>query len=539
MLKVPIKIRRNLFRKRDSNNDEESEIILESGGVVLGMEMVGDEEKIYYVDDDTHSLCIGATRSGKTRSIVIQSICTIALAGESMVISDPKSELFNYTSEFLKKLGYEVVTIDFKNPEKSHRYNLLQPIIDAIKSGNLDLSENLAWDMTNILVGKQEGEKIWHNGEMSIIAASILCVVCDNINRPQYQNLTNVYWFLAEMCKTIEGTMPIIEYVKKLTPDHPAKALLSISDVAPSRTRGSFYTSALTTLRLFTSRSIHAITSISDFSLKDVATKRQALVIILPDEKSTYYPIASLLVSSQYEILTNVADKRGGRLDKRVNLILDEFGNFTTISDFSNKLTVGGGRGIRFNLFIQSFSQLKEKYDENIANTIKSNCQTWIYLQADDLETLEEISAKLGTYTTSSYQLSSSHAKFTTPSTSHSLNLVERKLLTVDEVRRISRPYQLVISRTHPAIMYSPDLSKWNYNKMLGLLDKEHNRKVREEREKKRAIISDLKASISLWNIWIYYQKEILKQKQNKNKVQNPTNETEKWDFSTNENNFR
>lgn len=64
---------------------------------------------------------------------------------------------------------------------------------------------------------------------------------------------------------TIGNKMPLLEYVKKLSPSHPARALLSISDVAPSRTRGSFYTSALTTLRLFTSKSIYAITHTSDF----------------------------------------------------------------------------------------------------------------------------------------------------------------------------------------------------------------------------------------------------------------------------------
>jgi len=323
--------------------------------------------------------------------------------------------------------------------------------------------------------------------------------------------LTNVYWFVAEMCKTIAGKMPLLEYVKKLPQTHPAKALLSISDVAPSRTRGSFYTSALTTLRLFTSKSIYAITNASDFSLTDVGDKKQALFIILPDEKTTFYPVASLIISQQYELLANMADKRGGRLKQRVNFLLDEFGNFTTIADFTNKLTVGGGRGLRFNLFLQSFAQLEDKYDKNTAITIKSNCQTWIYLQADDMETLKEISEKLGAYTTSSYQLSASHQKYATPSSSHSLSLTQRNLLNVDEVRRVARPYQIVTSRTHPAMMYSPDLSKWHFNKMLGLGDKEHNRLLREERENKRPIITDLSKPVILWNVWVYYQKDIMR----------------------------
>lgn len=503
-----------LIPKRKLNTDDDAAFELNKGGVVIGMVKENGKERIYFVGEDSHVLCIGATRSGKSRCLVIQSICTLGLAGESIVVSDPKAELYDYTAEFLKKLGYEVLVLDFKNPQKSMRYNLLQPIINAINEGNTDKAEMLAWDLTNNLVGKPEGEKIWTNGECSIIAAAILCVVCDNVRRPDYQNMTNVYWFIAEMVKTIGNKMPLLEYVKKLPPNHPAKALLSISDVAPSRTRGSFYTSALTTLRLFTSKSIYSITHMSDFQLSDIGQKKQALFIILPDEKTTFYPVASLVVSQQYEQLANLADTRGGRLKQRVNFILDEFGNFTPISEMTNKLTVAAGRGMRFALFIQSFSQLKEKYDENTSDTIKANCQTWVYLQADDPDTLRDISEKLGSYTTSSYQLSANHAKYTTPSSSQSISLSERKLLNTDEVRRVKRPYQIVTSRTHPALMYAPDLSQWCFNKMLGLGDEEHNRKLREEREQKRPVFTDTSKEIALWNIWIYYQKDIMRKLQ-------------------------
>ena len=383
--------------------------------------------------------------------------------------------------------------------------------LTVINEGNTDRAEMLAWDLTNNLVGKPEGEKIWTNGECSIIAAAILCVVCDNQKRPEFQNMTNVYWFISEMCRTIGNKMPLLEYVKKLSPSHPARALLSISDVAPSRTRGSFYTSALTTLRLFTSKSIYAITHTSDFTLTDMGSKKQALFVILPDEKTTFYPIASLIVSQQYELLAEAADRRGGRLERRVNFILDEYGNFTPISDMTNKLTVAAGRGMRYALFVQGFDQLKEKYSDNIANTIKGNCQVWAYLQSDDPETLREMSDKLGSYTTSSYQLSASNGKYTTPSNSQSVSLTERKLLNTDEVRRVKRPHQIITSRDHPAMRYAPDLSQWMFNKLLGLGDMEHNRRLREEREQKRPIITDTKQEIALWNIWIYYQKDIMR----------------------------
>lgn len=484
--------------------------ILKEGGIVIGMSRSGKKEKIHYIADDTHTLTIGATRSGKTRTLVLQSVCLMALAGESLVISDPKAELYQYTAPLLEKLGYDVICIDFKNPEKSSRYNLLQPIIDAVDRGETDRAEMYAWDITNILVGDNtSNEKIWENGEKSTIAAAILCVVVDNAKRPEYQNLTNVYWFVAEMCKAVGNKTPMQEYVKKLKPGHPARALLSISDVAPSRTKGSFYTSALTTLRLFTSRAVYSITHKSDYQIADIGKRKQALFFILPDEKTTYYPIASLMVSQLYELLVHQSDERGGRLINRVNFVLEEFGNFTKINDLTNKLTVAGGRGMRFHFFLQSFEQLTEKYDKETAAIVKSNCQSWIYLQADDRETLSEICEKLGKYTCSGYQLSSQHGRYVNPSSSSTISLVGRDLLTTDEIRRVSRPYQIVVSRSHPAMMVSPDLSQWYFNQMMGLGDREHNRRVREERERKRPVLTGTGGEIPLWNIWVYYTKDL------------------------------
>lgn len=495
--------------------------LFNSGGIVVGMEKHGNREILYYVGDDTHTLTIGATRSGKTRCLVVQSICSLALAGESLVISDPKAELYDYTAEYLKKLGYEVICLDFKNPEKSTRYNLLQPVIDAVMEKDMERAEMYAWDITNILVGdNSSNEKIWENGEKSTIAAAILCVVVDNAKRPQYQNLTNVYWFIAEMSKAIGGRSLMSEYMKKLDSNHPARALMSIAEVAPSRTKGSFDTSALTTLRLFTSRSVYSITHKSDYNIADIGRKKQALFLVLPDEKTTYYPIASLMVSQLYELLVRQSDMRGGRLMRRVNFVLDEFGNFTKLNDFTTKLTVAGGRGVRFNLFLQSFEQLTQKYDKETAAIVKSNCQTWIYLQADDKETLQDVCDKMGKYTTSAYQLSSQHGRYVNPSSSHSISLVARELLTTDEIRRISRPYQIVISRAHPAMMTAPDLSKWYFNKMCGLGAPEHNRRVRESREMARPIIYQKTMEIPLWNIWIYYAKDLqMKETQEKSQA--------------------
>ena len=480
---------------------------IKSGGLVVGFEETKKSEKIYYVDDNIHSLVVGATRSGKSRSVVLQTIGNLALAGESMIISDPKSELYHYTSKYLEEQGYKVITIDFKNPKKSTRYNFLQPVIDAVNRNDYTMAEELSWDITESLVGEDNGkmEKIWRDGEMAVIAGSIMSVVFDNKDNPEYQNLTNVFMFISEMCKSKGNTMPINQYIENLSPEHPATKIFGIARIAPEKTRGSFFTSALTTLKLFTSKSTYTMTSQSDFNLTDAGEEKVATFIILPDEKTTYYSIASLFVYQNYVALVNMADKRGGELKNRVNYILDEFGNFATIPAFTNMLTVAGGRKIRFNMFLQSFSQLDNKYGKELSENIRDNCQTWLYLKTASVETASAISKKLGNYTTSSYSRSSSYSRYSNSNSSESMNLISRPLLTEDEIMRIERPYILLIQTgIFPKITNLPDISQWNFNRYFGMGSKEHNTKLQLEREKERPVRKD--DAVKLWGIWNYYR---------------------------------
>lgn len=472
------------------------------GGTLLGMSKNG--RQIYYNSDDTHSIIIGATRCGKTRCDAVPSICLLGLAGESIVASDPKGELYLYTAHFLERLGYEVIALDFKNPTKSNQYNFLQPVIDAMNVDNIPLAIKRARNVSHTLIADgNHNEPIWTDGARSVVTAAIMAVVTDNMEHPEYQNLCNVYHFITNMCKPISvgntQKIPLNSYIKDIGERHPARAALGISEIAPSKMRGSFYTSSLTNLELFTDPNISDLSSCTDFDLYATGKRKRAIFIILPDFEKIYHPIASLFVSQHYQTLVEVSDENGNRLPRRVNFVLDEFGNFVKIPDFDVAITVGGGRGMRFNLVLQDFNQLEEKYD-GAAKTIRANCENWIYLQSDNNETLRELSEKLGKYTIKSPSLSGS----TGGNTTASYNFTSRDLLTTDEIRSIRRPYQLVTSRNKPAIMYAPDISQTIFNPMLGLGDKRHNIRLIQERQKARPE-REVSREPQLWGIWNKY----------------------------------
>ena len=414
-------------------------------------------------------------------------------------------ELFEYTCVELKRLGYNVLTLDFKTPLKSSKYNFLQPVIEAIKQKNTPKAENYASDIVQSLVGdvKGNGEAIWNNGEKAVIRATIMAVVMENIENPKLQNLPNVYHFIAEMCKELEDKTTLIDtyldFLKEVDKTHPAIASFAPAQMAASKTRASFYTSALSTLNIFMDSYVASMISENEIDINKFNEEKTALFMILPDEKTTFYGLCSLFVNQVYTKLVEMADERGGRLKIRTNFILDEFGNFSAIPNFGGFLTVRRTEdGIRFNLFVQSFSQLNEKYGDNTAQNILDNCYVWNYLKTSNEATAEKISKKIGTYTTTSWSESSD--KKSDNGGSNSMNLISRALLTPDEILRLQRPYLLVMcSGVEPAITNAPDLSKWNFNKLLGLGDKNWNIMVRQKREDARPIKKI--TPLELWDI--------------------------------------
>ena len=186
----------------------------------------------------------------------------------------------------------------------------------------------------------------------------------------------------------------------------------------------------------------------------------------------------------QDQLLVRRADRNGGRLPRRVEFFCDEFGNFVKIPDMDKAITVGGGRGCRFHLFVQDTMQIYEKYGEKIGKTMTSNCETWVYLYTKNPDTKEEIGKQLGKYTIKSPSLSAS----TGGHSSASYNLTGRDLLTTEEINHIDRPYQLVMGRSDPVMMYAPDISKTFFNIMFGMGDEEHNKKLQMHRGRQRPI---------------------------------------------------
>ena len=232
--------------------------------------------------------------------------------------------------------------------------------------------------------------------------------------------------------------------------------------------------------------------------------------MIIPDEKKTYYPIASVLINQMYIAQIETARKLGGKLKVPTDYDLDEIGNFPPIPVMGNMVAAGRSRGIQVNLVIQGYQQLEANY-KNDFETIKAQCGLKIFLKSDDNKTLESISKTYGNYTVESTSTSTSantNLKTQDANISNSSNLTGRKLLQEEDIGMIRYPDALImITSERPIMTKLPDLSEYHFNKILGLGDEEHNRQLIEKFENER-IERDCK-SIPLWGIWNVFKEKL------------------------------
>ena len=135
-----------------------------------------------------------------------------------------------------------------------------------------------------------------------------------------------------------------LDFLKEVDKTHPAIASFAPAQMAASKTRASFYTSALSTLNIFMDSYVASMISENEIDINKFNEEKTALFMILPDEKTTFYGLCSLFVNQVYTKLVEMADEKGGRLKIRTNFILDEFRQFFCDTKFWRIFNSSDGR---------------------------------------------------------------------------------------------------------------------------------------------------------------------------------------------------
>ena len=410
-------------------------------GIVLGML----ERKAVCVPEKTRlnsNLAVyGASGSMKTRSFCMNRILQGVSRGESLVICDPKSELYEKSSEYLRDKGYTVRVFNLVNPENSDSWNCLCEV---------EGQELMAQLFVDVIIknttGGGKGDHFWDSAEMNLLKALVLYV--DKGYPPENRNMGQVYQLI-----TLNSETALNSLFEVLPINHPAKAPYSLFKQASDSVRSGVIIGLGSRLQVFQAELIKKITARDEIDLELLGQKPCAYFLVTSDQDSTFDFLASLFLSFVFIKLVRYADKNceGGRLPVPVHVLGEELTACGTIPDLSRRLSVIRSRNISMSCVFQNLAGLQNRYPLNLWQEILGNCDVQLFLGCTDPLTAEFVSSRTGlasvAVSSKSKQLGTWRISNYTPEYRETSGVGKRPVLTPDEVLRLPIGEALVILR--------------------------------------------------------------------------------------------
>ena len=420
--------------------------------IVIGAEKKGKELEIISTSA-LHALIVGTTGSGKTTGFVDQNIAILGKSRgkPSMIIADPKKELYEKHAKQLESEGYKISTLDLREPYSSARWNPMQVLIRRIRQvrelqndmqekdgkyyalGEVFLShsdartrvqelkdeifEN-AMDLVYTLCPVQNKDQpTWEEGARNLIFGLVLafCEDCiaGKMDEKQLQ-LFNVYHNITKYCS--EDTTALKKYLLEGRDEFSkVRGLVNTVLITSDKTLTSYLSEVNSYMQQLSDDGILSMTSENDIDIANMDESPNALFVIVPDERFTRHRFVTLFLTQTYKELVEKANSNLRKkqtdtaiLKRRAYFILDEFGNLPKMENIEGMVTVGRSRGIRYLFVLQSFSQLNAKYGRDIGDIIKTNCNIKIFIGSDDPDTRKEFSELCGQKKVKSFSVNTS-----------------------------------------------------------------------------------------------------------------------------------
>ncbi|MCM1186085.1 MAG: type IV secretory system conjugative DNA transfer family protein [Lachnospira sp.] len=369
------------------NNQEKNK-----GKIVLA-EGVSYSMDCYQTQLNNNVLVVGASGSGKTRSIVTPNLL---LANGSYVVSDPKGNLYGKYKDYLKKKGYVVKLLDFTHPGNSCHYNFFDYI--RCEQDIVKIAHMIIYDAESQGADRRL-DPFWDQAAQ-LLLESLIALQWEFAPYNE-QNLSVMLQFL-DSCEVREddgdeeNALDLL--VKDIAKEHPDSFGVKHYHrfrLAASKTLKSILITVTAKLAAFDTAELREMLSRDDVNIASVGRRKTALFVVVSDTDRSLDNLANLFFTQAMNELCLYADNEcpNNELPVPVQFILDDFATNCRIADFPRMIASIRSRGISAMLMIQAESQLKQAYRED-GRTIIGNCDTYIYLGGNDLETADAVAKR-------------------------------------------------------------------------------------------------------------------------------------------------
>lgn len=444
-------------------------------GIIVGSATRHGKTTAYVDCDDVHALVSGAAGTGKTAFFLYPNLEYCCASGMSFLTTDTKGDLYrNYATIAKEKYGYNIAVIELRNPTRSDEINLLHLVnyyMDQALEHPEDLSLRARAEKYAKIVSKtimaSDSERgtakygqnaFFYESAEGLITSTILLIA--EFAPKETRHIISVFKLLQELLapsgKKDKNKFQVL--LDTLPPEHKARWFAGAALNSPQQQMLSVVSTALSRLNSFLDTEMEQILCFDTaINAEKFCAEKSAIFIVMPEEDASKYFLVSLIVQQLYREILSIADEHGGKLKNRVMMYLDEFGTISKIENAEMMFSASRSRRISIIPIIQSTAQLEEKYGREGKKTIVDNCQLAMFCgfapMSDDADS---VSKNLGTSTILSGSVTQGH------NSSQSLQMIERPLMTGDELRTLPKGSMLVTKTgAHPVITQMQLYTKW------------------------------------------------------------------------------
>ena len=402
-----------------------------------------------------HIMIYGASGTGKSRGFILPFIYSAAKRKgdqrESMVIVDPKGELFEKTSEHLRRQGYLIKAYNLLDLENSDGFNCM-----SVVGGDSSLIATIAEVIIKNTSNANERQDFWEKAEKNLLMA-LLHYVNNKVDPAtgellpiEQRSLGEVYNILSQ-----SSFREIDEMFAQLPKKHPAVAPYNVFKLAGHQIWGNVAIGLGNRLAVFQNPLVDKITRYNDIDLLQLGQRPCAYYCIISAQDSSLEFLSSMFFSLMFTCLPNYARKNcpNGRLPFAVHAVLEEACNIGHLVDFPRTISFTRGFNLHCILAIQGVAQISDRYPGREWEEIIGNCDVQLFLGANDKMTADYWSSKIGmaSIRTTTNQIPMqplfSPVYNTTRPYSQTRTTTQRPLMYPDELLRLDNDREIVLIR--------------------------------------------------------------------------------------------
>jgi type IV secretion system protein VirD4 len=237
----------------------------------------------------------------------------------------------------------------------------------------------------------------------------------------------------------------LFDILESEEPEHIAVKYYKLYRKGSGKTLKSIQITLAARLEKFNLTQMEQLTATDELDIVRMGTEKTALFLVIPDSDVSFNFLVSILYTQLFQTLFYQADHvYKGSLPVHVHFVMDEFANIALPDDFEKDLSTMRSRGVSVSIILQNMAQLKALFEKQW-ESIVGNCDTFLYLGGNELNSHEYVSKLLGKATIDTNTYGKSLGRNGNYSTNYQNS--GRELMTPDEVRMLDNRFALLFIR--------------------------------------------------------------------------------------------